>query len=70
MKTKKKVWSELRAIANSEPGSTEAETEKGMAIAALAAAYQFLLKKMKKKSRVGGKVPRRGKMSMDKKSSP
>lgn len=52
MKTKKKVWSELRAIANSEPGTVEAETEKGMAIAALSAVYRYLLRRRR---RVGGK---------------
>lgn len=69
MKTKG-IWAQLRDIATSDPGDEEAETEKGMAIAALVAAYRFLLKKRKRNSRVGGKVPRRGKMSMDKKNSP
>lgn len=46
MKTKG-IWAQLRDIATSEPGDEEAETEKGMAIAALKAAYRFLLKKKK-----------------------
>lgn len=69
MKTKG-IWAQLRDIATSEPGDEDAETEKGMAIAALVAAYRFLLKKRKKKGMVGGKVPVRGKMSMDKNDSP
>lgn len=69
MKTKG-IWAQLRSIATSEPGDEEGETEKGMAIAALVAAYRFLLKKRKRNSGVGGKVPGRGKMSMDKKDSP
>ncbi|WP_421798506.1 hypothetical protein [Haliscomenobacter sp.] len=51
MKTKG-IWAQLREIATSEPGDEDAETEKGMAIAALTAAYRFLLKKRKRKGRV------------------
>ena len=56
MKTKRKVWSSLREIANSEPDTEEGETEKGMAIAALYAVYRYLMKKGKK-SRVGVTQP-------------
>lgn len=69
MKTKG-IWAQLRDIATADPGDEDAETEKGMAIAALVAAYRFLLKKRKRNSGVGGKVPGSGKMSMDKKNSP
>lgn len=64
------IWAKLRAIAT-EPASTEeGETEKGMAIVALKAAYAYLLKTKDKKDRVGGKVRRRAGKSMDGKSSP
>lgn len=67
---KKGIWAKLRAIAT-EPGITpEGETERGMAIVALKAAYAYLLKAKKENDGVGGKVPQRSPKSMDKKKSP
>lgn len=64
------IWARLRALAT-EPASTDtSETEKGMAIVALKAAYAFLLKTKQKKSRVGQKPTRRGQKSMDNKDGP